>query len=66
VIGVRGRAAVEEGERGDDRGAAAPAREVATAPRRTGVPGELLSRSNLVLSHVGHIYETVGCGVACC
>jgi hypothetical protein len=39
---------------------------VATAPRRTGVPGELLSRSNLVLSHVGHIYETVGCGVACC
>ena len=52
VIGVRGRAAVEEGERGDDGGAAASAGEVATAACRIGVPGELLNRSRLILSHV--------------
>jgi len=43
---------VEEGERGDDGGAAASAGEVATAACRIGVPGELLNRSRLILSHV--------------
>lgn len=43
---------MEEGERGDDGGAAASAGEVATAACRIGVPGELLNRSRLILSHV--------------
>jgi len=47
-----GNQAVEEGERGDDGGAAASAGEVATAACRIGVPGELLNRSRLILSHV--------------
>lgn len=50
LIFVCGRAAVEESERGDDGGAAASVRQVAVAPCRIGVPGELLNRSRLILS----------------
>lgn len=41
---------MEESERGDDGGAAASVRQVAVAPCRIGVPGELLNRSRLILS----------------
>jgi hypothetical protein len=44
--------AVEEGVRGDDSGAAASVREVAIAPCRVGVSGELPDRSRLIVSPV--------------